>query len=156
MNTKCSEIIRRYAEGERSFSMVDLSGCDLSGSDLSGCSLSGSDLSRCDLSGSDLTRCSLSGSNLPWCNLTGATRLGCKIKHFRRWDGLYRYDVEICISEDDGCVVKMGCYTRTLAEWEKNFWNNYLEFPHDQSRRSKQRLAAFEFAVSYAENEGWL
>ena len=40
--------------------------------------------------------------------------------------------------------VQMGCYLRTLEEWEADFWNNPNEFPNDGSEKSNERLRCFE------------
>lgn len=40
--------------------------------------------------------------------------------------------------------IQMGCYLRTLEEWENDFWNNPKEFPNDGSPESIARLKTFE------------
>jgi hypothetical protein len=45
----------------------------------------------------------------------------------------------------------MGCFFRTLAEWENDFWNNPNEFPNDGSESSEMRLMAFNTAKAWHE-----
>ena len=45
----------------------------------------------------------------------------------------------------------MGCFTRTLKDWEKDFWNNEKEFPNDGSIKSESRKMAFETAKRWIE-----
>jgi hypothetical protein len=65
--------------------------------------------------------------------------------------GLYNYIVIPFISEDDVKHVKMGCYTRTVEDWDKDFWNNRKEFPNDGSEKSNMRLFAYETAKRWLE-----
>jgi hypothetical protein len=59
-----TELIARYAAGERAFRKVDLRGVDLAGATLSGANLSDATLSGADLSRANLSRATLSGANL--------------------------------------------------------------------------------------------
>ena len=45
----------------------------------------------------------------------------------------------------------MGCFDRSLKEWEENFWNNDNEFPNNGSVKSNLRLMAFETAKKWLE-----
>ena len=45
----------------------------------------------------------------------------------------------------------MGCYDRSLIEWENDFWNNNDEFPNNGSENGKMRLMAFETAKKWFE-----
>ena len=38
--------------------------------------------------------------------------------------GLYTYIVIPYITEENEHRVKMGCYNRTVKEWDEDFWNN--------------------------------
>ena len=40
--------------------------------------------------------------------------------------------------------IKLGCYFRTLSDWENDFWNNPNEFPNDGSEKSQARLKLFD------------
>ena len=128
-----------------------LVGSDLRGSDLRGANLEGANLRGSDLRGSDLRGANLEGANLRGAHLRGANRNNKKIKHFYSWAGLYEYVVEVQVSEDDSILIRLGCHTRTLEEWEANFWNNDNEFPNDGSEASELRLNAYNFAKKWAE-----
>jgi uncharacterized protein YjbI with pentapeptide repeats len=72
-----SELLKRYAVGERDFLRVELSGANLSGDNLSeaklsGANLSGDNLSGANLSGADLISADLSGAYLYATDLSGA------------------------------------------------------------------------------------
>ena len=45
----------------------------------------------------------------------------------------------------------MGCYTQTVEEWDKDFWNNPNEFPNNGDEDSKMRLFAYETAKKWFE-----
>ena len=105
---------------------------DLSGSDLRGSNLSDSDLSDSDLSGS---------------NLSGSDLSGVKIKKTAVFTGLYKYIVMPVIAEDGAEYIRMGCFSRTVAEWEANFWNNPSEFPNKGDMPSKLRWMAYQTAL---------
>src|SRR3990167_1202114 len=78
--------------------------------------------------------------------LTGADGEKIVIKKAVVFTGLYKYLVIHIISEDNSELVKMGCYTRTVEAWEKDFWNNLNEFLDHDSEESKLRVFAFETA----------
>ncbi len=72
-----SELLRRYAAGDRSFEQVRLAGADfrsaiLHGIDLSSAILSGANFNRADLRGADLSWADLSGADLSGAELQGA------------------------------------------------------------------------------------
>jgi maleylacetoacetate isomerase len=72
-----SELLRRYAGGDRSFEQVRLVGADfhsaiLHGIDLSSAILSGANFNRTDLRGADLSWADLSGADLSGAELQGA------------------------------------------------------------------------------------
>jgi hypothetical protein len=116
-----------------------LSEANLSGANLSGANLSGADLSGADLSGADL-----SGADLYGANLSGADLYGKKISKICVFTGLYKYQVWAVIYETGEKYIRMGCYFRSLSEWENDFWNNPNEFPNNRSEQSELRLMAFE------------
>jgi hypothetical protein len=125
---------------------ADLSGANLFGADLSGVKLSGANLYGADLSGVNLYGANLYGANLYRADLSEADLFGIKIKTAVVFTGLYKYIVIPFISEDNKKYVKMGCFTRTVEEWDADFWNNPDEFPNDGSEKSKLRLFAYETA----------
>jgi len=53
----------------------------------------------------------------------------------------YRYSVSGYII-DGVIIIQMGCHTRTVQEWENDFWNNDKEFK-EGTPEGKQRLRAF-------------
>ena len=87
----------------------------------------------------------LRGADLRGAYLRGAE----KIKTANVMTGLYTYVVIPYITEKGVIRIKMGCYDRTLKEWDDDFWNNPSEFPNDNSLKSKSRLFAFETAKSW-------
>jgi hypothetical protein len=119
---------------------------DLSRANLSGAYLYGANLYGANLSGAYISGENISGANLSRANLSGANLSGAKIKIATVFTGLYRHIVIPFISEDNKKYVKMGCFTRTVEEWDADFWNNPDEFPNDGSEKSKLRLFAYETA----------
>ena len=81
-------------------------------------------------------------------NLYGAV----KAKHMRVFTGLYAYQVWAVLAEDGTRWVRMGCLFKPLEDWEKIGIrkSNIIEFPDNGSRRSEERIRAFEFAKLYA------
>ena len=81
-------------------------------------------------------------------DLRGAYLSGKKILYLRVFTGLYPYQVWAVLFEDQSRWVKMGCLFYSLDEWEKIGIrkSNVLQFPDDNSERSEERAAAFEFA----------
>lgn len=56
----------------------------------------------------------------------------------------YRYNAFMYLNEMDGkWWIQLGCYLRTIEEWDADFWNNPSEFPNDGSERSNDRLRVF-------------
>ena len=128
-----------------------LRGAYLSGAYLSGADLSGAYLRGADLRGADLSGAYLSGAYLTGADLSGADLSGNKIETANVFTGLYKYVVIAYITETKGKRVKMGCFDRSLEEWEDNFWNNDNEFPNDGSIESEKRLMAFNVAKMWFE-----
>jgi len=127
----------------------DLQGCDLQGAYLQGAYLRGCNLQGCDLRGCNLQGCNLRGAYLQGCNLRGAYLQGVQIKTAIVFTGLYEYIVIPYITEENIKRVKMGCYDRSLEDWEADFWNNNNEFPNNGSVKSNLRLMAFETAKAW-------
>jgi hypothetical protein len=74
---KSTELLERYAAGERNFEEANLSGANLSGANLAKTNLFGANLAKTNLSGAnlaeaDLAKTNLSGANLAKTNLFGA------------------------------------------------------------------------------------
>lgn len=104
-----------------------------------------------NLMGANLWGANLMGADLMGASLTGAYLGGVKIKTAIVFSGLYEYVTIPFISESGEKWIKLGCYTRKLEEWEKDFWNNPNEFPDNGSEKSKLRLFAFETAKRWLE-----
>ena len=124
-----------------------LQGADLQGADLRGADLRGADLQDADLQDADLQDAYLRGADLQDAYLRDAE----KIKTAAVFTGLYQYIVIPYITEENIKRVKMGCYSRSLEEWEENFWNNNEEFPNNGSMKSNLRLMAFNTAKAWLE-----
>jgi len=128
---------------------ADLRGAYLIGADLRGADLTGAYLRGADLRGAYLIGADLIGADLTGAYLTGADYNKIKIKRAVIFTGLYKYIVIPFISEDGTKYIKMGCYTRKLSEWNKDFWNNPNEFMNDNSEKSNLRLLAFQTAKKW-------
>ena len=109
----------------------------------------GADLQGADLQGENLRGAYLRGAYLQGADLRGAYLQGAKIKTCAVFTGLYDYVVIPYITDENENRVKMGCYDRSLTEWENDFWNNNTEFPNNGSVKSDLRLMAFETAKSW-------
>ena len=125
----------------------NLRGSNLRDSDLRGSDIRGSNLRDSDLRGSNLSGSNLRGSNLSGSNLSGSDLSGVKIKKTAVFTGLYKYIVMPVIAEDGAEYIRMGCFSRTVAEWEANFWNNPSEFPNKGDMPSKLRWMAYQTAL---------
>ena len=58
----------------------------------------------------------------------------------------YSYTCTPQIKANGDQWVQMGCYLRSRADWDKDFWNNPGEFPNDGSVKSQARLTAYRMA----------
>lgn len=100
---------------------------------------------------STLTEAVKSRANLYGANLYGAKIKDVIIEKATSIVGLYKYTTIPIISQDLKHYVKMGCYLRSVEEWEKDFWNNPDEFTDHESMEGKLRLFAFETAKKWLE-----
>jgi len=135
---------------------ADLQGADLRGAylqdaDLRGADLRGAYLQGADLRGAYLQDADLQGADLQGAYLQDADLRGAEIKSAIVFTGLYTYLVIPYITKENEKRIKMGCYDRSLQEWESDFWNNNNEFPNDGSLKSNQRLLAYETAKKWLE-----
>jgi hypothetical protein len=55
------------------------------------------------------------------------------------------------ICEDGINRIRMGCFLRTVAEWDNDFWNNPNEFPNNGTVESELRWYAYQFAKKWIE-----
>ena len=76
---------------------------------------------------------------------------GCKLGETPFYAiGLYIYHV--CAYYHNGtAMIQLGCYLRTLQQWENDFWNNPNEFLDHDASESKKRLFAFNIAKQWLE-----
>jgi len=130
---------------------ADLRGADLRGAYLQDAYLRGADLRGADLRGAYLQDADLRGADLRGADLQDAYLQGAEIKSAIVFTGLYTYLVIPYITKENEKRIKMGCYDRSLQEWESDFWNNNNEFPNDGSLKSNQRLLAYETAKKWLE-----
>ena len=91
----------------------------------------------------------LTGANLRGANLTRAYNEKIVIEKATVITGLYKYIVMPIIAENGKQYVIMGCYTRTVKEWNQDFWNNTSEFPNDKSLKSQLRVMAYKTAKQW-------
>ena len=121
---------------------ADLGGADLRGADLRGAYLRGADLTGADLTGADLRGADLRGAYLRGAYLRGADNKKIVIKKAQVFTGIYKYICIPVIDENDIEYIRLGCYFRTVKEWEQDFWNNEKEFPNNDSIESELRKLA--------------
>jgi hypothetical protein len=126
---------------------ADLRGADLRGANLRCANLRCADLRCADLRGANLRCADLRGADLRGANLQGAEKIKCAAV----FTNLYKYIVIPYITEDNIKRIIMGCYNRSLEEWESNFWNNNDEFPNNGSMKSNLRLMAYNTAKAWLE-----
>jgi len=124
---------------------ADLRYADLISADLILANFILADLSLAKLSTADLCSAKLSSANLGFAYF----RENEKSAKAAIFTGLYRYLVIPYITETGEKRIKMGCYNRSLQEWETDFWNNPDDFPNDGSEASKLRLMAFNTAKEW-------
>ena len=68
----------------------------------------------------------------------------------------YRYSAGCYFdSKVNLAIIRLGCYHRTIEEWEKDFWNNLHEFTNPDAPESKDRLYAYSLCKDYAVRKGW-
>ena len=121
-----TELLKRYAAGERDFHGADLRRADLSGADLRRADLRWADLSGADLSGADLRRADLRRADLDyasfplWCgtfSLLCDTRLVSQLLYH-----LCRIDVRDCPEWDklrhDPRLVALANQSHVIATHE--------------------------------------
>lgn len=99
------------------------------------------------LRGANLFRASLSGASLSGASLSEVLT----IKKAAFFTGIYYYDCAAIITQDIKYYIKLGCYTRQVADWDVDFWNNDSEFPDNKSIKSKLRVLAFETCKKWIE-----
>ena len=105
-----------------------------------------------DLLGADLRGADLGGANLVGADLVGAYLVGnVKILCCKNFTGIYKYVVIPYITIENIKMIKMGCFNRSLEDWQNYFWNNDKEFPNNNSLLSNERIIAFNTAKAWLE-----
>ena len=130
---------------------VNFSGSSLQNVDFQGANLQNANFQDADLRSADFQDADIRCIHLQGALMQGADIEGRKIKKAVVFTGVYKYSVIAYITIHEEKRIKMGCYDRTLAKWEENFWNNEVEFPNDNSEKSNLRLLAFETAKKWFE-----
>lgn len=128
---------------------VDLSGCNLKDT-----FFHNTLLSDVKLTGATLINTYFNTSNLSKTDLTGAklkTQEGeiFTVKKWKYYHNAYKYSAAGFISEDNLAFIRLGCFLRSVEDWEEDFWNNEYEFPDDGSKESLKRLNAYKKCLNW-------
>ena len=91
----------------------------------------------------------LRGADLRGAYLRGADGEKITILKAAVFTGLYKYIAVSIITEDGKQYIRLGCYTRLVEDWDKDFWNNVSEFPNDGNLESQFRVMAYEFCKQW-------
>jgi hypothetical protein len=86
-------------------------------------------------------RADLQGADLRGADLRGAYLVGADLRRaygIIRIENQYQYQCYGYYFKNE-LRVRLGCYDRTIEEWDNDFWNNEKEFPQD-SPQGKNRL----------------
>lgn len=85
-------------------------------------------------------------------NITNNAKIKCHVslnENNINIDGAYKYNSGSYIDERKGTLwIRLGCYTRTLEEWESDFYNNDDEFQIG-TERTKLREKTYLMHVKY-------
>ena len=140
---------------------ADLRGANLWRADLRGADLRGADLREVDLREADLREADLREANLWGADLRGANLWEVNLREANLWEvnlreanlrgatgiiyiqSQYKYESYGYYLKDKKRVT-LGCYDRTIEEWDSDFWNNEKEFPKDSSQ-GKNRFMIYTF-----------
>jgi len=125
---------------EANLSGADLRRTNLSGADLSKANLGKANLYEANLRGSDLHGADLHGANLRGADLSGAIGIICIESQYIYQSYGYYFQ--------ESLRVRLGCYDRTVEEWDANFWNNTDEFPA-KSPKGQNRRMVYEFIKTW-------
>ena len=109
---------------------------DLQGADLRRADLRRADLQEADLQGADLRRADLRRADLRRADLQGAEGIIRIESQYTYQSYGYYYNNQL--------RVRLGCFDRTIEEWDSDFWNNEEEFPKDLPE-GKNRLMIYNF-----------
>ena len=153
-NMNLRELVLHAVSEKINLGAADLYGADLRSADLRSANLGGADLGGADLGGADLRSANLGGADLRGADLRSANLGGAdlgdfKIKSCAIFTGLYKYIAMPVIADDGTQWIRLGCYTRTVKDWKKDFWNNPREFPNNGDKASKLRWMAYKTCLEW-------
>jgi len=64
--------------------------------------------------------------------------------------GGYKYTASSYRDENTGIwYIQLGCFLRSVDEWESNFWNNNNEFPNNGSEDSQARWNTYQSLLTW-------
>lgn len=72
---------------------------------------------------------------------------GVEIPHIfdKYYLGMYKYHaVAYFDKQKKQNIIRMGCFARTVEQWDADFWNNPKEFPNDGRPRSVERWEVYQ------------
>jgi len=98
------------------------------------------DLRNADLHGANLLGADLKGANLRGADLRGADGI-------IQIQSQYKYQCYGYFRNKE-MRVRLGCFDRTVREWDNDFWNNHEEFPKD-SPQGQNRFMVYSFIKEY-------
>ena len=117
---------------------ANLAGANLAGANLAGANLVSADLDGVNLDGAYLARAYLARANLAGANLAGADLDGAR-PIFQIGPIGSRSAYLVAYSTDKGVVLKTGCFTGSVAEFEAK-----LQTEHGNNKHAQEYRAAIE------------
>ena len=123
---------------------ANLSGAHLAGVNLSGANLVDADLSGANLVGANLVGANLSGAHLAGVNLVGANLVGER-PIFQIGPIGSRSAYLVAYATDQGVILKTGCFTGSVAEFESR-----LQAEHGDNLHAQEYRAAIELIKVHA------
>lgn len=123
---------------------ASLLGANLEGADLRKANLSGAYLREADLFGANLEGANLEGADLSRANLKGANLKGANLK-----DAIMPLFCKYYVSQIDFTNIKIGCKTKTIAEWDEWFAGDEIYDTPRGTEAFKLIQANYEAAKAY-------
>jgi hypothetical protein len=141
MKTYTKEELKQIIELHREWLLDSSKGscAYLQDANLRGANLRGANLQGANLQGAYLQDAILQDADLRGANLQGAYLRGAK--SFIRIESQYRYQSYGYYCNGNKRV-RLGCFDRTVEEWDADFWNNPGEFP-EGSPQGENRLFVY-------------
>jgi Pentapeptide repeats (8 copies) len=129
-----SGMVTRLTLEKATTNNADLRGADLRGADLEGADLRGADLGGAYLEGADLRGADLGGAYLGGKKLIGQRPI------FQIGPIGSRSDYFISYTTDAGIILKAGCFTGTIEEFEAKLTEEHGDNNHAQEYRAALEL----------------